>query len=345
MGRSREFELPLRTPMETARRTIESRRGLLVRVDAEGDDAIGVGEAAPLPGWTEPMADCENALDRALDCLAAEDRDGALAELEGAPAARHGLSLALADLEAKRAGQPLSRHLQEFEDGAGVESVPVNATVGDATVEETVAAASEAVSAGIRTLKIKVGARPIEEDARRVDGVREAVGGEIRLRADANGAWSRAEARRAIEAFPDLAYLEQPLAPDDLEGHANLRENATIALDEALAEHSAEQILDAGAADVLILKPMALGGIDRAAGIANQAREAGVDPVVTSTVDGAVARAGAVHLAAGIGAKRACGLATADLLREDYAPDPTAVEAGEVSVPQEPGHGVTVEWR
>jgi len=345
IGDSRAFELPLRTPMETARGTISSRRGFLLRVAADsGEGATGVGEAAPLPGWTEPIEDCEGALDRALERLPGEGREAALAETRGTPAARHGLSLALTDLDAKRAGQPLYRHLQESDRGGTVESVPVNATLGDAPVEETAATATEAASAGFRTLKIKVGARSIEEDARRLHGVREAVGAAVRLRADANGAWSRAKARRAIEAFPDVAYLEQPLAPSDLAGHATLREHAPVALDESLSVYSVERILEAGAADVLVLKPMVLGGVDRAASAARVAWNAGVDPVVTTTIDGVVARVGAVHLAAGIGGDRACGLATADVLEEDLASDPATVEAGEISVPQGPGHGVSVEW-
>jgi o-succinylbenzoate synthase len=368
IGRSRAFELPLSAPVETASGTIRTRRGLLVRVEAEaGDDgegertsddgdentardAVGVGEATPLPGWTETFAECGDAVDAALDRLATAGPRAALAETDGAPAARHGLSLALADLDARAADEPLYRHLRSSDrerredDERRVESVPVNATLGDGSVEETVAAAREAVGAGFRTLKVKVGARPVADDAARLDAIEEGVGADVRLRADANGGWSREEAIRAIDAFPGLEYVEQPLAADDLAGHADLRASATIALDETLAEHSVAEVLDADAADVLVLKPMVLGGADRCVTAAARARDAGVDPVVTTTIDGAVARTAAVHLAAGVDVDRACGLATADRLGADVAPDPAVVENGTISVPQGGGHGVTVAW-
>jgi L-alanine-DL-glutamate epimerase-like enolase superfamily enzyme len=59
--------------------------------------------------------------------------------------------------------------------------------------------------------------------------------------------------------------------------------------------------------------------------------------VVTTTIDGAVARTAAVHCAATIPSVFACGLATADRLAEDVGPDPAPVEDGSIRVPQSPG--------
>jgi len=59
-----------------------------------------------------------------------------------------------------------------------------------------------------------------------------------------------------------------------------------------------------------------------------------VDPVVTTTVDGVVARTAAVHVAAAIPDVAPCGLATAELLAEDLGPDPAPVDDGRISVPQ-----------
>ncbi|MCO8268911.1 o-succinylbenzoate synthase, partial [Haloferax sp. AB510] len=58
--RLREFAVDLRTPLSTASGDIERREGLLVAVDVAGE--TGVGEATPLPGWTESLADCRDAL-------------------------------------------------------------------------------------------------------------------------------------------------------------------------------------------------------------------------------------------------------------------------------------------
>jgi o-succinylbenzoate synthase len=325
----REFAVPLSRPLSTAAGDLTERRGFLVSV-AVGE-IRGVGEATPLPGWTEPRADCRAAL------AAVGDDPTAVADLDPGvvPAARHGLSLAVADARARAAGVPLAGSLADDPAAA----VPVNATVGDADPTATAASAREAVDGGYGTLKVKVGARSLEADLDRLDAVREAVGKGPTLRADANGAWDRETATAAVDALAarDVAYVEQPLPAGDLEGHAAIRGRGVgVALDESVAA-DADAVLAADAADVVVLKPMALGGVDRAFEVAERARAAGVRAVVTTTVDAAVARAGAVHLAAALPSPPACGLATGELLADDVASDPAPVRDGVVAVPAGPG--------
>ncbi len=332
----REFSLPLASPLSTAAGVIDRREGIALRL---GEEPRGIGEATPLPGWTESFDECRAALSDVGD---PRER---LAGLRDRPAARHGLALALADRRARRAGVPLYRYLGG--DG-GVERVPVNATVGDAPLEGTVAAAREAVESGFRTVKCKVGVRPVEEDLERVRAVREALGAGVTLRLDANGSWDRREADRALPALADLGveYVEQPLPADDLTGHRALAGGAVpIALDETLAGRGAEGIEAlADVADLLVLKPMALGGPDRAVEIGRLARERGLGIAVTTTIDAVIARTGAIHVAAALGIDRACGLATADLLESDLGPDPAPVRDGAVAVPRTPGLGTDGPW-
>jgi len=330
------FRLPLTTPLETATGSIEERRGFLLEVDG------AVGEATPLRGWTESLEACRVALDTA----AAHLRNGeswreALDCCAEMPAARHAVDLARADLDATRADAPLASYLSS-DDYAP--TVPVNATIGQSPVRETAAHARSAVTSGFDCLKVKVGGRPVPGDVERLRAVRTEVGTDVELRADANGSWTPGQAREAMDAFDDLGvrYVEQPLPADDLTALADLRHDATIgvAVDETLASHRFGDVLMAGAADVVVLKPMALGGIERAHAYALRARELDVTPVVTTTVDGVVARTAALHLAASLGDPPACGLATADRLGTDLAPDPAPVENGRMTVPTSPGLGI-----
>jgi o-succinylbenzoate synthase len=330
------FSLALARPLATARGEIERREGVRVRASVGG--SLGAGEATPLPGWTESLEECRAALDRAADS-ADEGAIAALADLDpgAVPAARHGLSLAVADARARRRGVPLYRHLGATD---RVESVPVNATVGDGDVESAVADAREAVAAGYRCLKLKVGARSLSADADRVAAVRAACP-EVALRADANGAWDRPTARRALDRLADhgVTYVEQPLPAGDIEGLAALRGGPVgVALDESLADRSVGACLAAGAADVVVLKPMVLGGPDRAVAAARRARGAGVEPVVTTTIDAVYARTAAVHAAAAIPDVPPCGLATADRFAEDLAADPAPVAGGAIAVPEGKGN-------
>jgi o-succinylbenzoate synthase len=325
------FSLPLDRPLSTADGAIEHRRGVLVEVTLEGTQ--GLGEATPLPGWTESLSACEAALERIADPAAAI-ADGTL---ESTPAARHGVSLAVADARARAADQPLCRYLG----GTTVsERVPVNATIGDGSVADTAAAAERAVADGYPAVKVKVGAGSPGTDLDRLAAVR-ARCPDVELRADANGAWDRATARDALARLAelDVAVLEQPMAAADLEGHATLRPaGVDVALDEGLLEHGIDDVLGADAANVLVCKPMALGGVDVARTVARRAREAGVAVVVTSTVDGAVARAAAVHLAAALPDGPACGLATGDRLATDLRSGVASVTDGAITVPQGKGN-------
>ncbi|MFB6078954.1 MAG: enolase C-terminal domain-like protein [Halarchaeum sp.] len=332
------FALPLASALDTARGRIAERRGVLVTVERDG--VRGTGEATPLPDWTESYEACERALARAAERDAdGADSDGVVAACEDAPAARHGVALAFADAAARESDESLYRHLGG---DATVARLPVNATVGDAPPDETAVRVREAARDGFETVKVKVGARPLEADRARLRAARDAAP-EIDLRADANGAWGRETAGRAVDALAalDVALLEQPLPADDLSGHAALRgRGVPIALDESVPARGLAAVLDADAADAVVLKPMALGGPGRAVAAGERARAAGVDPVVTTTFDAVYARTAAVHVAAALAPLPACGLATGDALAADLAPDPAPVRDGAVSVPQGKGHGV-----
>jgi o-succinylbenzoate synthase len=329
------FELPLARPLSTARGDIEARRGFVVR-GSVGDES-GVGEATPLPGWTESYDDCR----RALDIV--DDLGTALSStvLDDTPAARHAVSLALFDARARSEEVSLARFLAG-PDGSVADAVPVNTTVGDASEEETADAVENAVASGYDCVKLKVGVGGVERDVERLVAARGASS-DVALRVDANGAWTMEEATRFVEGVSgrgvDLAYVEQPLAPEDVEGHAAFRAACPfdVAVDETLGRNSVDEVLAAGAADVLVLKPMALGGPGRTLAVAEQAREAGARSVVTTTIDAVIARVGALHVAAALSDPPACGLATGDLLKRDLAPDPTPVADGEMAVPEGPG--------
>lgn len=320
-----EFSLPLETPLSTAADEIHERRGFVVRV------GTGVGEATPLPGWTESFEECE----RTLDSVA--DPEAALAGLADRPAAHHALSLAVMDRDAREERVSLAESLSGNDDPTGV--VTVNATVGDGSPEESAEEARVVVGNGFGTVKCKVGARPVDEDRERVRAVREAIGPEPELRLDANGGWSREQATRALDALAefDIEFVEQPLPADDVAGHRALSSPVPLALDESLAGRTLEGIEAlADATDVFVLKPMALGGVDRAVELGRRLENV----VVTTTIDAVVARTAAVHAAAALEVERACGLATADMLANDLAPDPAPVRDGQISVPRRPGLGI-----
>ncbi len=341
-------------PVATARGEFRERESVLLELRND-DGSRGWGEAAPWAGFrTEPV---ETALARlhalAAACVGADLEPGEggsalLRGLEDAPAARAALEGALWDLAARRAGRPLAHHLAERlgpMPGAPLRRVPVSALLVEREPEALRAEAGRARAAGHLAVKLKLGTGPLAADLARARALREALGPDLLLRGDANGAWTRAAARDALAALAEchFEYVEQPLAADDVEGLAELRRcgSVRIAADESVATtQDALRLLEAAAVDVLVLKPATLGGPAAALGIARRAREAGTGVVFTHAFESAVGAHHALHCAAAWGDAAAVhGLVTAGLFASDVAV-PVAARDGFADVAPVAGLGI-----
>jgi o-succinylbenzoate synthase len=342
----RVVRLQLRGPLRTAHRRQLGVEGLALLVrDSEG--GFGLGEVTPLPDFgTETLPEAERMLGTfrlgpAPQTL--EEVSAAVSSLQHVRATRAGVEMALLDLLARLRGVPLAKLLG----ASAVHAVRVNALLRGETPAEAAAEAAEAVALGFETLKLKVGGGSAPLDTARLEAVRAAVGPSIQLRVDANAAWTEAEARLRLPplAAVGLEYVEQPVAANDICGLRRLRTLLPVAADEALGLRGAPTALlegDAGpAADVFILKLPVLGGVLAALQLAQWAQARGVGAVVTSAMDGAVARAAGAHLALALRGGWAHGLATGSLLLED--PGAHQVQKGAVQVPDAPGLGVAPE--
>ena len=206
--------------------------------------------------------------------------------------------------------------------------VPVNATVPAVMAPDV-----DGVLArfpGCTTAKVKVAqaGQLLADDVDRVAAVRSAMGAAGRVRIDANGAWSVADAVTAITALSsyDLEYVEQPCATvEDLVALrlalARAGVDVLIAADESVRKATDPlRVARLGAADVVVLKVAPLGGVAPALRVA---QECGLPVVVSSALDTSVGIAAGVALAAALPELPfACGLATTSLLAGDVA-DPS----------------------
>ena len=310
------FSLRLRTPVRAAWGTLERRELLRVRLRDTGND-FGVGEAAPL-----------------------EDYDGVSlaavrAELErGEPSLPHAVAavnMAEWDLRGRRDARPVAALLVEDP----LASVPVNALVGAEDRETASAQAAQAVAAGFRCLKVKVG---VGDDAGRLAAVRAAVGPDVTLRIDANGAWTVDEAVAALRSLAPVGIelCEEPVHGVEALTAVRAAVEVPVAMDETALEPGA---VESGAADAVCLRVGAHGGISRVLEAAAAARGAGSDVYLASTFDGPVGVAAGLHAAAALRVTRPCGLATLALF--DGLADPFPPADGAIALPETPGLGVS----
>ena len=313
--------IPFREPFVTASGVVAARDLLLLRLE-DDDGATGHGEAAPF----EPYDGVP--IDEVVDALTGRMNGGP-------PQAAAAEEMARLDLEARREGRPVGE--------PGAEAIAVNRTLGAGPPDEVARQATEGVREGFACFKVKVG---LPDDSERVAAVREAIGPWPALRVDANGTWSVEQALHAIAALRefDLELVEQPCRT--LAELAEVRQAAgvPIAADEPIADAAdVRAAAEAGACDAVNVKLAPSGGFESARATIAAAREHGLEPYLSSTLDGPWGIAAALQLAASERLSLACGLATLDLFDAKLARALPGPRAGLLAVPQGPGLGVSVD--
>lgn len=335
----------LRRVAANARARWAEREGVVVAVRTR--DVVGVGEASPLPGYSpDPLADAVRALERARDRLvgatlslggAPLDALGALLHPLGpmAPSARFALETALLDLRGRLRGIPAWRDLGG-DPAAG--PLPLSALLSGQTEAEVARDAEDALRRGLAVGKLKVG-RPgaLARELARAAAASRAGGGALRLRLDANGAWSTKQATTALERFASYApeLVEEPVA-----GGLWLELGPApvpLAVDESAAAPGGarllELLLERGLCDAVIVKLSAVGGLIAAAAIAARAAAAGRSVIVTHMFEGPVASAASAAFAfARCSRAQAAGLDVRSYLElpDEHPIGPASVVASEL---------------
>jgi len=340
------FDLPLATPYRWSKGTQHSRAGLIFRVDLDG--AVGWGETAPpphLPVDGEKLKSEALGVLQGLD-LHAEDFIQQLDTRAPAPRVRTGITTAW--LAARAAAEGLSFAAYLGKDWRSpVSEVPVNGLVGEADPAAVVERCGQIWDQGIRTFKIKCTDDHALDD-QRVAAIREAFP-DATLRLDPNEAWTPENMLSRLEHMSahDIQYCEEPIPSaytlEDLERFARLREQSPIpiALDQSVTSTEiTKRIIDAKAADVLILKSQAMGGFDHAVEIIRLAEAADILSVMTSSLETAVGLTASLHGAAILPTPLpACGLSLGRFYARDIAVKPQ-INEGIMQVPAGPGLGL-----
>jgi L-alanine-DL-glutamate epimerase-like enolase superfamily enzyme len=164
------------------------------------------------------------------------------------------VDVSLWDLKARLLSLPLVKLL-----GAARSGAPLYGSGGftSYSIEQLQEQLGGWAAQGIPRVKMKIGAHP-KEDLSRVRAAREAIGPEVALFVDANGAYSRKQALAQAEAFADLgvSWFEEPVPSDDLAGLRLLRDRGPAGMDIAAGEYGYDlgyfrRMLEAEAVDVL----------------------------------------------------------------------------------------------
>lgn len=351
------YKKALPRPITTSHQTYSQRSGLLFAV-RNRDGEIGIGDCAPLAGFSRETKTTAKAVLKKIADTISHPSPGNILTIPDvfddiandkkiihtramAPSAMFAASTALWDLALKYRGQSLSQCINNL----AARSVPVNGLLDDGEPSEMRAQAVKIVAGGRTSIKIKLGVGSLQRDIDRVGAV-VGVSPEISLRLDVNGAWTEDIMRHAIPELPldRIEFLEQPLRPGNAMTAKGIcsRYGCRLALDEELATIEAvEWAINNHICDVIVLKPMIIGGIHSCSQLARRAIDSGLQVIYTSSWESDVGVAATLHLAAALGPNPpAMGLSTAGMISDGIVKTPLKIENGFLRVPEGPGLGI-----
>jgi O-succinylbenzoate synthase len=286
-----DLTLPLIEPFVISGGTMRERRSLIVVLHDEAGHR-GYGESPPfeLPFYSEETtAGARHLLEHVLiprvlgaEFDSPEAVDAALrVGVRGNSFARAAIETAAWDMEAHGRKTGLAVLLGERLGAEPAEEVPCGVALGipvDRSPDTLRRWVADAIAAGYRRVKIKVAPGWDEVPVR---AARDAMAGtDLPLTVDANGGYEWPEHERALRALDDagLLYIEQPLHPDELVGHARLAERLAtqVCVDETLRDaRAARQIAALGGPLVWNVKVHRVGGLSEVCRIVRVARECG----------------------------------------------------------------------
>jgi O-succinylbenzoate synthase len=349
----REIQLPLREPFRISSGTQTLRRILLLELEDASGAAVWSECVAPeQPNYSPETIDtawlavrswvAPRVLGRTFEApdevFPALERD-----FRGHLMAKAAVEMALWALDAELRGLPLAIRL-----GGTRPCIEVGISLGiQSTPAALVEQAGGALAAGYRKVKIKIepGA-----DVAYIRAAREALGEEAPLMADANNAYSLADADRLAELDQfGLMMIEQPLAWDDLHRHAQLqrRLKTPLCLDESITSlDRAEDMLALGSGRIINIKPGRVGGFGPSIAIHDLCARAGVPVWCGGMLESGVGRAYNVALASLPNFVKPGDISPSSRYwAEDIvSPEWTMSSDGLMAVPRNrPGIGVTVD--
>ncbi len=349
-------DIPTIRPHKLSVATMQTQTLVLVKITAT-DGTVGWGEATTIGGLSygeESPESVKANIDTYFAPLLSSVQNQNIAQISklirktinGNRFAKCAIQTALLDIQAKRLGLPLS----EILGGRLRDRLPVLWTLASGDTDKDIAEAKKMIELKRHnTFKLKIGARPLQEDVDHVIAIKKALGPEVSIRVDINRAWTELECIRGIQQLQDggIDLIEQPCAIQNTDALARLTQRFEVAImaDEALTgPDSAFRIAQKHGADEFAVKVEQSGGLIEACDVAKIACLAGIDLYGGTMLEGPVGTIASAH-AFSTFENLAFGteLFGPLLLTQEILTTPLQYENFELVVPNAPGLGIEVD--
>ncbi len=288
-------------PFTIATGTMDHAQNVFIRVHTDAG-FYGVGECSAFPMIVGETQDTCLVMAREFARLwkgqDAVDIPARLQQLHsftaGNSTIKSAFDMALYDIAAKNAGLPLYQFL-----GGSKRMVETDITIGIATPEAMAQKALHFKQNGASILKVKLG-KDAKIDVERIKQVRQAVGGEIKIRVDANQGWDFENSVFALQAMGeyDIEFCEQPMRTwyDDRLSELKKLSPVKIMADESVYNHhDARKQINSNSCDYINIKLAKSGGIFEATQIHDLAAEKGIACMMGGMLESRIALSAKLH--------------------------------------------------
>ncbi len=344
-----KISVPLRVPFKTALRRVDSVEDVIVEIITDTGHK-GYGEAPPtgvITGDTtySIIGAIRDHISKKIIGLDIDNFEDVIQEVQTSivhnSSAKAAVDMALYDLYGQLFNIPVYKLF-----GGAKKSITTDITISVNDPDTMAHDAINAIDRGYDTLKVKVGVDP-SLDVARLSAVRNAVGSDVRIRIDANQAWTPKEAVRILNNMQEkglgLELVEQPVKAADIEGlrYVTERSYVPVLADESVfSPEDALKIMQYHAADMINIKLMKCGGLYNALKIISAAEIYGVECMLGCMLEAKISVNAAVELACAKKIITRIDLDGPVLCSEDPIIGGAIFNEKEITVSDDPGMGI-----
>lgn len=344
------FKIPYATPLKWGRGGyLDAAEHVLVRVYTDGG-IVGVAEATPRPTiYGESQVSILNAIQNwfapmivGLEPSHTEKIWAKFETIHWNPTAKGALDLAMHDAVAKACGLPLWEML-----GGSSDRLPVSWMLGMRPIAEMIQEAADMRAKGFKAFNVKVGSDP-EKDVQVIKSLREHLGPDALIYADANMAYSASTAIRTIKSMEEygLAFVEEPIPTWEWRGRLKVARALSIPImgDESVfTPQDVAREIELGAIGIISIKTPRTG-YTLSQKIIHLAETAGIPCLMGSQAETGVGTLASAHFgAAHRNVSYPSEISFFLCLKDDLLAEPIVLKNGILELPKRPGNGAILD--
>jgi L-Ala-D/L-Glu epimerase len=277
---------------------------VFVKIETK-DGVFGLGEAAPLPFFNgEQTSSIKKVID---DVFAPKligesvlDTRKTINKLTNLLPYNHTAKSAVETAIWDLAGKLLNLPVYQLLGGKVRNEIKSAYVLGIKDLEDMIEEGRAAIESGYETLKVKLTGN-VNQDEEIIKQIRLRLPDRVKIRVDANAAYSLKDALQAVKRFVpySLEYIEQPCGARNIEDLKTIKEHSEIpiAADESiLSIDDALRLIKYRAADHFIIKLIKVGGLSPSLQIAQLASLEGIKCTIVSPIETMIGTATGIHL-------------------------------------------------